>query len=380
MKIERMAALANIVALLPGGYCAYGTYVLLHPTDAVKALSSATGAASPTPPDAGRLLAALAIAGGLFVLGAILNSIAAFTRSKTNGASSERATDWREAFRNPHFSLVSDHKYENDSIQVDGKSFRRCSFKNVTFHFQGNAPFEFVEETHLDSGSVRFVTDNPAIILYNEMTRKFAAVASEAIAAGRAKVEIGALDAKGHEVPLRLPTVQRLGPADNVETLSDADPRIYLIDIKEAGDAMFQRSPFLLKNGGGTVAHNIQVQPLTFGYQKVTFPSIDTLLKDATVEVVPVVAGAEMNEHNLLPVLQAAWNAVVSEDYGKLVGVFPFSLSITCQSFDGSRTVETTVEMEYSYLTQAFNDTPNLGTGLKENPVKIVRTTFKLLS
>jgi len=34
MKIERLAALANILALIPGGYCAYGTWVLLHPQPA----------------------------------------------------------------------------------------------------------------------------------------------------------------------------------------------------------------------------------------------------------------------------------------------------------------------------------------------------------
>lgn len=292
-----------------------------------------------------------------------------YFRRRDTQATRKTGADWREAFRDPRFSLVNDHKYENDSIQVDGKSFRRCSFKNVTFNFQGNAPFEFVEETHLDAGSVRFVTDNPAIILYNEMTRKFEAIASEAIAAGRAKVETGALDAKGHEVPLRLPTVQRLEP-------TEADPRIYLLDIKSGGDHVFPKSLFVIKNGGGNVAHRIQIESLVFGYKVVTFPTTDNLGVGLTAEVEPTIQEADLNKHWIIPVLIEALNATGMKDNGEDFLNFPFTVNVTCESFDGKRKIRTSVELTFSYIHYKWSSEGKA----HRNVFDIKKTTFTLLS
>jgi hypothetical protein len=103
--------------------------------------------------------------------------------------------DWRDGFINPQFEIVDDHKFENEEIVVDNKSFRRCSFKNVKLLFHGHAPFEFVEGTTLDAGTVIFGTDDPAILAYNLIQRKFASVPG-------AKIQYGALDSKGKDVAL----------------------------------------------------------------------------------------------------------------------------------------------------------------------------------
>jgi hypothetical protein len=53
--------------------------------------------------------------------------------------------------------------FENDRVKLDGKMFRRCSFTNVAFVFDGSAPFRIIEcrfpdgpgnvnTTHLESG------------------------------------------------------------------------------------------------------------------------------------------------------------------------------------------------------------------------------------
>lgn len=69
MKLEQLAAVSNILALVPGAYCAYGTWVLLHSSQA-----SAQGQA-PSPSLSG-VLYSLLTAIGLIVLAAVLNLLA----------------------------------------------------------------------------------------------------------------------------------------------------------------------------------------------------------------------------------------------------------------------------------------------------------------
>lgn len=85
------------------------------------------------------------------------------------------------------------------------KSFHRCSFKNVTLLFHGNAPVEFRETTTID-GTIVFATDNPAILLYQSLRAKFASVPG-------AKLDVGAQDDKGRE--LQLPRL-KVQPAEVV--------------------------------------------------------------------------------------------------------------------------------------------------------------------
>jgi hypothetical protein len=114
---------------------------------------------------------------------------------------STSANAWREGFSAPRFEIVDDHKFENEEIVVDNKSFRRCSFKNVKLLFHGNAPFEFVEGTTIDSGSVIFATDDPAILTFNVIQRKFASIPG-------AEIQHGALNSKGKDVPISPVTVE----------------------------------------------------------------------------------------------------------------------------------------------------------------------------
>ena len=89
MKVEKMAALANILALIPGGYCAYGTWLLLHPA-ASQTPSQATSGLS-------NVLVSLFVACGLIVLGAVLNLVAARKHKPAQLHSSVQPTQAIEA-------------------------------------------------------------------------------------------------------------------------------------------------------------------------------------------------------------------------------------------------------------------------------------------
>ena len=78
----------------------------------------------------------------------------------------------------------------NKSIEIDGKSFRDCSFENVSFIFHGTAPAEFLGNTKM-SGSFSLDTDNPAIMLYAKLQRMARAFPG-------AQIKEGAIDDRGN--------------------------------------------------------------------------------------------------------------------------------------------------------------------------------------
>lgn len=79
----------------------------------------------------------------------------------------------RDAFNSPRWNIVSGQSYENYSLEVDGNSYRDCSFKNVTFIFHGTAPFEFIGNTKLHEGTFLFHSDDPAIQNFEMLKSQF---------------------------------------------------------------------------------------------------------------------------------------------------------------------------------------------------------------
>lgn len=77
--------------------------------------------------------------------------------------------DTFEAFKNPRWQIVSKKKFINEVIDVDGKSFRDCSFRNVTLLYHGTAPTELVGEVLIENGTVLINSDNPAVNLYMKL-------------------------------------------------------------------------------------------------------------------------------------------------------------------------------------------------------------------
>jgi hypothetical protein len=281
----------------------------------------------------------------------------------------QTSADWKK----PHFDIVSGHRYVNKSIDIDGKSFRDCSFEHVTFTFRGTAPTEFVGNNKF-SGGLSFDTDNPAIMLFTKLQRIFRSIPG-------ARIQEGALDEKGNLLKDKIEVVE-IKPDDLLATntnseVTDSDPRMYLLDIKEGGAAMFPKSLFLIKNDGGSVAHRVQIETLVFGYRSVSFPVTDSLSVGKTADVAVVVKDADLNKSWIVPVLTEAWNAASTdetdkkEDFLKL----PFTVHISCESFNGKRKIRSTVEMTFCYLHDKWNREGKT----HRNAFETKKTTFELL-
>ena len=61
----------------------------------------------------------------------------------------------------PTLKDIHDKAYINEIVDVDGRSFRHCTFQNVTLRWQGRSQFEFLDNNFTQP--IRFVSDNPAV-------------------------------------------------------------------------------------------------------------------------------------------------------------------------------------------------------------------------
>jgi hypothetical protein len=71
--------------------------------------------------------------------------------------------DYRK-FQSNQMETISRHTYFNESVEVDGKIFDRCSFTNVTFTYHGTATFSFNGASF--AGNIIAQTDNAAAKAY----------------------------------------------------------------------------------------------------------------------------------------------------------------------------------------------------------------------
>lgn len=110
-------------------------------------------------------------------------------RSRSSVTRKTAASDWREPFHHLPRESINNRAYVNESIELDGKSFRDCSFENVTFMFRGTAPAEFLGNTRVEGG-FSLNTDDPAIMLYAKLQRMARAFPG-------ARIKEGAIDDKG---------------------------------------------------------------------------------------------------------------------------------------------------------------------------------------
>lgn len=161
--------------------------------------------------------------------------------------------------------------------------------------------------------------------------------------------------------------------------LSDSDPRVYLLDILDRGDAMFPATPFVLENLGGDVAHHVQIQTLVFGYSRVDFLQLDNLPLGVRKEIIPRVRGEGIDKKSVLGVLREAWN-----DKGKaentILANFEFSVIISYSNFRGDRRIETTVDMTYSYVEESMKRNARLKEAMTRHQIfQVVQTRFRLL-
>jgi len=61
---------------------------------------------------------------------------------------------------------VSHHHFKNETVPLDGCAYKQSSFENVTFVYQGKAPFE-IDDVEYKQGTIRTMTSNGALISPN---------------------------------------------------------------------------------------------------------------------------------------------------------------------------------------------------------------------
>src|ERR1700691_1555605 len=109
-------------------------------------------------------------------------------RSQLKSRAEIRA-DWS----NPRLEMVSGKNYVNKTVDIDGKSFRDCSFEHVTLMFHGTAPSEMVGTNQI-SGGLSIDIDHPMAMFYSKMQRFARSIPG-------ARVLEGSVDAHGNVLP-----------------------------------------------------------------------------------------------------------------------------------------------------------------------------------
>jgi hypothetical protein len=157
---------------------------------------------------------------------AMLGSLSRIVRHRQNKDTQLQA-GWRERFDKPTWNIISNQKYENYALEVDGNRYQDCGFKNVTFIFHGTAPFEFRGNTQLHEGSLVFHSDDPAIDNFEKMKAQFLRLPG-------AQIETNLKDASGNQVtPPKLviaPTIVKV--ADWIEDNTSNPQRTLAYPLK----------------------------------------------------------------------------------------------------------------------------------------------------
>jgi hypothetical protein len=115
---------------------------------------------------------------GLFcALMLIVGLIVGRTELAKHNTNAPFASNFREDFP---LKQIRDQTFKNQTVQVDGNEFINCTFDNVVFKFEGQAPFRFVTD-HFENGSkLGVASDNRPIQAAIELTAAIMKVGSGA--------------------------------------------------------------------------------------------------------------------------------------------------------------------------------------------------------
>jgi hypothetical protein len=70
-------------------------------------------------------------------------------------------------FQSDQIETISNKRFTNEVVVIDGKSFYQCSFHNVTLLFHGVARYDFVLPAF--TGSLNLESDNQAVLAFMEL-------------------------------------------------------------------------------------------------------------------------------------------------------------------------------------------------------------------
>jgi hypothetical protein len=63
--------------------------------------------------------------------------------------------------------------FQNETVQIDGNAFVDCTFDNVTFRFDGKAPFRFTTDHFPPHSKFNITSNNPVVIATMELMNGF---------------------------------------------------------------------------------------------------------------------------------------------------------------------------------------------------------------
>ena len=153
------------------------------------------------------------------------------------------------------------------------------------------------------------------------------------------------------------------------QSLSDADPCVD-IELLENRDGSLNETTFFLCNNGGSVARNIQLQPIDLICGRLVFESVGSISKGAKQGLRPHLDGVGiLPAFDVIPLFNREWDAV-----GRSTGTIPEELmipvAIQYQNHRGAP-FETTADLVFFGIKEHMQRSP--GRIFEYDPVTSVR-------
>lgn len=201
------------------------------------------------------------------------------------------------AFKTPIQETISNRKFNNETVVMDGKRFYRCTFSNVTFEYHGTAATEFLESEI--GGVIRLQTDHPAARTFSTL---------EHLLTSHHSVQgftVGSLDAKGNElkpsysIKQTAPYLEILAPLNHAEVGPWRDVRGSVqppnskvqVFVQAANGVWYMQSPVMVDGCSWNVKCKFGPDDVPSGdFQIIAIADGD--IKDKTMHTLPNVGTA----------------------------------------------------------------------------------------
>lgn len=165
-----------------------------------------------------RPIGGLVLVAVLFIVAGVLNIAPLFIRkffptSDSSEGEADNDNGNKDPFHNPNWETVSRRQFANESVDIDGKRFYDCTFRNVKLSFHGKAPSEFLGPCTF-TGDIVLSTDSGAAMHYSKLCQEFSNLPNM-------KVRFASTDAQGNELPSTF----------KVNELPPPQPHIYIAPL-----------------------------------------------------------------------------------------------------------------------------------------------------
>jgi hypothetical protein len=329
MRLDKAAHIANILALIPAGFCAYVSWVVIH------SQQSATNAASDMPSSKLVWLAVGAFF-GLFMLGAVLGIIALIRKNPVVAAPVAEPINETKA-QEPVLQQVGEPplqdrvgKVARDLLQFlqEHGPAPKVEGHNSDARWQSMRDALHVNRERLpkiNDGYMARFHDRVEKIVYelgaigvrdwelNNLLNKDAYSDADVESIANGLLALGS-QLVVQDYTSRFKVSQ---PNQTSEVLPPTAPRPYL-EVEDPIDERFGKTLFHFTNRGGDVAHTIQVQPLTINHLSVVFDPISDLAVNKTKTTIPTIPGIGVEGgHDILNQMEKDWERALLRPGGK---------------------------------------------------------------